>query len=264
MPRAELKEVSIYYEISGRADAPVLMLSSSLGTTGEMWKPQLEAFGRDYQVLRYDMRGHGRSSTPPGPYSIQQLAADVVALLDSLGLDKVDYCGLSIGGMIGQWLGANLPSRLNRLILCNTAAKIGTEETWNGRIAAVQVGGMAAIIDGGAMERWFTPGFRNARSPMFIEMRDMLAATDPVGYIAACAAIRDMDQRATAASIVTSTLVIACEHDPVTTVSDAQFLHDSISGSTLTVLPASHISNVEAAQQFNAAVLGFLAGGPND
>jgi len=262
MPHAELKDVSLHYELSGRVGAPVLMLSSSLGTTGEMWKPQLEAFRRDYRVLRYDMRGHGRSSVPSGPYSIQQLTLDVIALLDFLRLDKVNYCGLSIGGMIGQWLGANFPARLNRLILCNTAAKIGIEETWNARIAAVHAGGMTAILDGGAMHRWFTRQFIADGSPMFIEMREMLSATDPVGYVAACAAIRDMDQRATAASIISPTLIIAGEYDPVTTVLDAQFLHANISGSGLTVLPASHISNVEASQQFNAAVLDFLADGP--
>ncbi len=263
MPHADLAGVSLYYEFSGAADAPVLLLSTSLGTTAEMWRPQLDAFAADFRVLRYDMRGHGRSNTPAGPYTIAGLGADVIGLLDHLGIERVDFCGLSIGGMIGQWLAVNAESCLKRLVLSNTAAKIGTEEGWNERIEVVRSGGMAAIVDGG-MERWFTPGFRASQPTVVAEMRAMLGASDPAGYVAACAAIRDMDQRATVAVIRTQTLIIAGEFDPVTTVADAEFLHGQILGSKMAVLPASHISNVEASEQFNAAVLAFLTGEPND
>jgi 3-oxoadipate enol-lactonase len=260
MAQVDLSDVSMHYELSGPADGPVLMFSNSLGTTLDMWKPQLPAFERSFRILRYDMRGHGQSSTPPGPYSIRQLGSDVVALLDALCLHRVDFCGLSIGGMIGQWLGANVPTRLDRLVLCNTAAIIGTEATWNARIEAVQTRGMASIVDG-VMERWFTPAFRENQPAILAEMRAMLAATDPVGYAAACAAIRDMDQRATAASIATPTLLIAGEYDPVTTVADAQFLESRIPDAKLAVLPAAHISNMEAAKQFNDAVIDFVTDG---
>jgi 3-oxoadipate enol-lactonase len=263
MPHVDLNGVSLHYQLSGLADGPVVMFSCSLGTTMEMWKPQLAAFERDFKVLRYDMRGHGLSSTPAGPYTIAQLGNDVVALLDHLGVQRMNLCGLSIGGMIGQWLAANEPSRLERLVLCNTAAKIGTEATWNSRIEAVESGGIAGILDA-VMERWLTAGFRASQPAVLAEMRAMLAATDPKGYVAACAAIRDMDQRGTAASIQTPTFVVAGEFDPVTTVADSEFLVSHIPGAAMTILPAAHISNVEASAQFNRAVFNFFAGGSND
>jgi len=263
MPHIDLPDVSLHYQLSGPPDAPVLLLSNSLGTSLDMWKPQTAPFAHLYRVLRYDMRGHGRSSTPPGPYTLDKLGRDVVSLLDTLGFDQVDFCGLSLGGVIGQWLGVNVPARLKHLMLCNTAAKIGTEATWNSRIEAVQTGGTAAIADA-VIERWFTPAYRAAQPAIVAEMRTMLAASDPAGYAAACAAIRDMDQRATAASIASPTLLIAGEYDPVTTVSDAEFLQARIPDARLVVLPAAHISNVEASEQFNAAVLNFLAESPHD
>jgi 3-oxoadipate enol-lactonase len=257
MPKIEFNGVSLHYEISGKPSAPVLMFSNSLGTTLDMWEPQIAECERQFQILRYDMRGHGQSSTPAGPYSIEALGRDVLVLLDALSLERVHFCGLSIGGVIGQWLGIHAPSRLRKLVLCNTAAKIGTADTWNARISTVEREGMAAIIDA-IIARWFTAPFLATGTPVIGAMRQMLISVDPAGYVAACAAIRDMDQREEVASIQTPTLVIGGEYDPVTTIHDARFLEGRIIGARFVSLPAGHISNAEVPAQFNAALLNFL------
>jgi 3-oxoadipate enol-lactonase len=257
MPRIELSNGALRYEISGSRRAPVLLLSNSLGTTLEMWEPQLKEFERHFQVVRYDVRGHGKSSTPAGPYSIEQLGGDIIALLDGLGIESVYFCGLSIGGLLGQWLGIRTPIRIRKLVLCNTAAKIGSANIWNARIATVQGEGMPAIVDA-AVGRWFTASFRASEAPVVDKMRQMLAATDPMGYVATCAALRDTDLRAEVTSIVSPTLIIGGEYDVVTTLDDARFLESRIAGAELVSLPAAHISNAEVPEQFNAAVLQFL------
>ena len=153
----------IHYRFDGREDGPVLLLSNSLGTTLEMWDPQVEALAGSIRVLRYDSRGHGRSSAPPGPYTIERLGRDVLALLDALAIDRVAFCGLSKGGMVGIWLGIHAGRRLERLVLANTSAHIGAPEVWSQRIGTVESQGMRAIVPG-VIERWFTSGFRE-RSP---------------------------------------------------------------------------------------------------
>ena len=263
MPKADVNGARLYYALSGVAGAPVVMLSNSLGTTLEMWRPQLPALEHDYRVLRYDMRGHGKSEVTPEPCAISTLGHDVVALLDHLGLDQVHFCGLSIGGVIGQWLGARAPKRLVSLILCNTAAKIGTAEIWNKRIADVEQSGMASITDS-VLERWFTPAFCAAHPETVAPLRAMLPVNDVQGYTLLCAAIRDMDQRKLVEEIRSPTLILAGEHDPVTTVEDARFLMAGIPGALLVTLPAAHISNVEASSAFNAALTEFLESANSD
>ncbi len=258
MPLIDLGDVSLNYELSGRLDAPVLLLSNSLGTTLGMWDPQREELEKKYRLLRYDMRGHGASSVPAGPYTVDLLGRDVLALLDALRIDEVYFCGLSVGGVIGQWLGIHAPSRFRKLILCNTAAKIGTAETWNKRIADVQLGGMEAVADA-VVQRWFTAEFVASGAPVVTTMRQMLAACNPAGYVAACAAIRDMDLREAVGVIPIPVCLIAGERDAVTTLADAQFLQSHIAGAELVTLPAAHISSAEVPQQFSAAVLKFLA-----
>jgi 3-oxoadipate enol-lactonase len=258
MPKPEVNGARIFYTLSGKADAPVLMMSNSLGTSLEMWQPQLAAFENKFHLLRYDMRGHGNSGLVDEACSISTFGHDVLALLDELQMDKVHFCGLSVGGVIGQWLGANAPERLRSLILCNTAAKIGTRESWNQRIADVEQHGMAAVTEA-ALERWFTPAFRLAAPDAIAPFRAMLLATNPRGYTLVGAAIRDMDQRKLVEDIRVPTCVIAGEHDPATTLDDARFLQAKISGATLVPLPVAHISNVEAAAQFNQAVIDFLS-----
>jgi 3-oxoadipate enol-lactonase len=248
----------IHYRFDGREDAPVLLLSNSLGTNLDMWTPQVSAFAERYRVLRYDSRGHGGSGAPAGPYTIALLGRDALGLLDALGIERAHVCGLSKGGMVGQWLGTNAPERLNKLVLANTAAYMGPPESWEGRIATVASKGMAAITEA-VVERWFTPGFRQKEPAAVDRIRTMLLATDPAGYAGCCAAIRDMDQRGTISTITTPTLVIGGTDDPATPPALAEEIVARIVGATLTLLPAAHLSNVEQPARFTEAVLGFLS-----
>ena len=247
----------LYYELEGRDDAPLLVLSNSLGTTLDMWSPQMPALLQHFRVLRHDTRGHGRSDVTPGPYTIAQLGSDVLALMDHLGIVRAHFCGLSMGGMIGMWLGTHHAGRLDRLVLCNTAAKIGTPDTWNQRIARVEAEGMAPIVDT-VLERWFTAGFRQRAPERVAVVRDMLLHTAPAGYSANCAAVRDMDQRAEIASIAVPTLVIAGTHDGSTPAADGRAVADAIPGARYVELDAAHLSNWEQSEQFTQALLGFL------
>jgi 3-oxoadipate enol-lactonase len=260
MPRIDCGAATLNYELSGRPSNSYLMLSNSLGTDLSMWEPQLAAFEQFFQILRYDMRGQGGSSVPPGPYTIDALAGDVLSLLDALHIERIAFCGMSIGGVIGQWLGANAPERLDRLILCNTAAKIGTVETWNDRIETVRKAGVGSIADA-VMTRWFSEAYLQSERAILARLRRVLASTDAEGYVASCEAIRDMNQRELVRAIDLPTLLIAGEYDRVTTVADAELLEGSITGSSLAVLPAAHISNIEASFGFNTVVLRFLQGG---
>ncbi|MDQ2695917.1 MAG: 3-oxoadipate enol-lactonase [Pseudomonadota bacterium] len=257
MPYADVNDARLHYRLDGPEHAPVLVLANSLGTDLGMWEPQLPAFARRFRVLRYDSRGHGASQVTPGPYSIEQLAGDVVGLLDALGIRRAHFCGLSLGGMVGQWLGVNAGERLRRLVLCNTAARIAPPELWNNRIMAVQKGGMAAITPA-VLERWFTAAFLK-QSPAAIEpVRATLLATPPEGYVACCAAVRDMDQRQAISAIRCPTLVIAGTQDQATPPADGRFLAEQIGGAEYVELDAAHLSNIEKADPFTDAVLGFL------
>ena len=255
---ADLRNASIHYRFDGADDAPVVMLSNSLGTNLSMWDAQLPALTRRYRVLRYDSRGHGQSAVTPGPYTIEQLARDAIGLLDALGVAQVRFCGLSMGGMVGQWLGANAAPRLSRLVLCNTAARIGTPEIWNARIAAVDKGGMAAIVDA-VLARWYSAPFIASAPNAIDATRQMLLTTPAAGYVASCAAVRDMDQRASAASIAVPTLVISGTHDAVTPAADGRFLAEHIAGARYVELAAAHLSNIEAEADFTSALTAFLA-----
>jgi 3-oxoadipate enol-lactonase len=257
LPQIRLKNAALNYQLTGPESAPVLVFSHSLGVNLNMWDPQAESLSLKYRILRYDMRGHGASSIPPGPYTAGQLANDVIDLLDALKIDKVNFCGLSIGGVTGQWLGVHAPSRLNKLILSNIAAKIGTDEIWNKRIADVNANGLESIADG-VLQRWFTPAFAASNAPVISRFRQMFLATTSAGYTASCAAIRDFDFREAVTAIRTPTCIIAGSHDPVSSIEDARFLQSSISNSQLVTLPAAHISSTEAADLFNAAVSNFL------
>ena len=258
MPFIESGGVKIHYALSGIAGAPVVAFSNSLGTNFSMWDPQMPATEKIFQVLRYDMRGHGQSSVTPGPYSIEQLGRDVFTLLDTLEIERIHFCGLSMGGMIGMWLGLNAPARLGKLVLCNTAAKIGTAESWKTRIDTVRTSGMKAVA-ASVVERWLTPEFR-ARAPQAAESAlRMLGAAPPEGYAACCAAVRDFDARDLIAAIRLPTLVITGSKDPATPAADGRFLADHISGARYVELNSSHLSNVEAAEPFTAELIHFLS-----
>jgi 3-oxoadipate enol-lactonase len=257
MPIIKSGKARIHYALEGQSGAPALVLSNSLGTNYSMWDPQLPELRKKLRILRYDTRGHGQSSLTPGPYSIEQLGRDVIALLDALDLDRVHFCGLSMGGMIGMWLGANAPERLNKLVLCNTAAKIGTSEVWNARIEAVRKNGMKSVASA-VVERWFSPAFREKPPATVSSTLKMLEAANPEGYAACCAAIRDFDFREQLSRIRVLTLVIAGAHDPSTPPADGRFLADQIQGAQYAELDAAHLSNIEAQDRFNNEVAKFL------
>ena len=257
MPMAKLSDAQIRYEWNGPEQAPVLLFSNSLGTTWRMWEPQVPDISKHFRVLRYDNRGLGESSVTPGPYSIAQLSRDVVHLLDALGLDRVHFCGLSMGGMTGMYLGANAPKRVHKIVLCNTAAKFGTPETWNARITAVREGGMKAVASN-VIERWLTPGYRAAHPGETAAAQAMLESANPEGYIANCEAVRDADWREKLDTVQVPALVIAGLHDPVATPADGHFVTARIPGARYAEVPAAHLSNLEARDEFNRTILEFL------
>jgi 3-oxoadipate enol-lactonase len=257
MPFAQLDDVRLHYDLAGPTSAPVLVFSNSLGATLSMWDPQMPAFQKTFRVLRYDTRGHGQSSVTPGPYAIERLGRDVIALLDELQLDRVHFCGLSMGGQTGMWLALNSPARLHKLILCNTGAKIGTPEIWNTRIEAIRNGGMKGISTV-VMERWFSAAYRTQSSDVIASTKLMVERQNSEGYIANCVAIRDFDARETIAAIRVPTLVIAGTHDAATTPADGHYLADHIPGARYVELNAAHLSNIESRDRFNAELSAFL------
>lgn len=257
MPFLDVNDVRIRYEWSGSETAPVLVFSNSLGTDLAMWDAQAASLSRDFRILRYDTRGHGRSSVMPGPHTMNQLADDVVGLLDKLELEHVHFCGLSIGGLTGMSLALRAPQRLRRVVLCNTAAKIGSREIWNARIDAVHKGGMAAVVPG-ILERWYTAEFRSASPEAVESTRRMLLNTPVEGYTGCCAALRDADLRNEIAGIRLPVLIIAGAHDPATTPADGRFLAERIAGTRYVELRAAHLSNIEASDAFTKELSAFL------
>jgi len=258
MPVAHVRGAYIHYELTGHAEPPVLVLSHSLGTNFFMWDAQLPALLKHFRVLRYDTRGHGQSAVTPGPYSFEQLAQDVLALADALDAQKFSFCGLSMGGVTGMWLGIHAPERLHKLVLCSTAAKIGNAETWNARIDAIRKHG-AKSIAAGTMERWFTEGYRE-KSPQAVErIRRMVESTTTEGYVACCEALREADFREAIAEIRTPTLVISGTHDLATTPQDGRFIAERVPAARFVKLDAAHMSNVEQPEKFTEELSSFLA-----
>jgi 3-oxoadipate enol-lactonase len=247
----------IHAEIEGPQSAPVLMLSNSLGTNLHMWDDQVAPFTRHFRLLRYDRRGHGKSGVPKGPYSMERFGRDVLAVLDALKISKINWCGLSMGGMVGQWLGANAPNRIDKLILSNTASYYPDKGVWEGRLKQVRENGVASIVDAN-MERWFTKDFRGRAPQAIAKMRDMFTATAVEGYCGCGEAIRDMDLRPLHAKISAPTLVIAGRHDPATPLEGNEFIRAHIPGAKIAILEAAHIANVEQPKAYADTVLGFL------
>jgi 3-oxoadipate enol-lactonase len=261
MSFARLNDVTLSYRWDGPAHGPVVLLSNSLSSNLGMWQAQVPALVEaGYRVLRYDTRGHGASSVANSPTTVATLAGDALGLLDHLGVERVHFCGLSLGGITGQWLGTHHAQRLSSLALCATAAWLGPPEMWNQRIEAVAKGGMAAIADA-TIDRWFTKANQARLASEVARVRDGILNTPVAGYRACCGAIRDMDQRESIAAIALPTLVMVGADDPSTPVAASELIHQRIAGSKLVVIPASqHFFNVEEPAQFNAALLGFLAG----
>jgi len=258
--RIKAKGIQTNYELSGKKGAPVVVLSHSLGATLTMWEPQMDSLNPHFQVLRYDMRGHGSSDVTPGPYTLELLAEDVIGLLDALNIDWVHFVGLSIGGMIGQSLALNHANRLRSLALCDTAAVIPAEAQpiWQERIDAAREKGMESSVDQ-TMERWFTPSFLSMNSPKVVPIRKEFLATRVEGYIGCMEAIRRLNYLDRLSMIKLPTLIMVGEDDPGTPVSASQAIHERISNSKLVILPsARHLCNVEQPEAFNAALIRFL------
>ncbi|AMP02543.1 3-oxoadipate enol-lactonase [Collimonas pratensis] len=258
MPILTLAGEDFFYSLDGPPAAPILVLSNSLGTTMAMWDNQMEILRQRYRILRYDTRGHGRSLASPAPYTLQMLGQDVLHLLDALKIDKFHFCGISMGGLTGLWLAIHAGARLQKLVIADSAARIGTADGWRARAQLVRDSGMAAVADGAA-GRWFTPAFI-AHAPGLVQQYvASLRTCSPAGYAACCLALADADLRSEIAAIKTQTLLIAGVHDPVTTTTDARFMQDAIGGAQYAELNASHLSNIEASADFNKLLLQFLA-----
>jgi 3-oxoadipate enol-lactonase len=243
--------------VEGRDGGPTLMLSNSLGTTLQLWEPQMAALTRFFRVIRYDRRGHGKSGTPPGPYSIADFGKDALAILDDLNIARTHWCGLSIGGAVGQWLAANAPERIDRLVLADTTCHVADPAPWLARIKTVTEKGLDAIADE-TMVRWFTKEFRDREPQTVSRIRAMLTSTPAAGYAACCAALADLDLRDALPRIKAQTLVIAGRYDASAPLQMAATIRAGIPGASLTILDAAHISNVEAPYGFNEALTGFL------
>jgi 3-oxoadipate enol-lactonase len=258
LPFINANNLLFHYEWNGPEGAPVLVFSNSLGTNLSLWEPQIPAFEKTFRVLRYDSRGHGESGVSLRDYSIELLAQDVLGILDALKLDRVHFCGLSIGGMTGMWLAAHAPERLNKLVLANTSPQIGNAQTWNARVLAVRSAGNTKGIAQSVVERWFTPQFRAKNPAAVAKTKEMIESTNPDGYIASCAAVRDFNFWPEVGEIHAPALVIAGTHDASVPTADVQRLAREIPGAKYSELNAAHISNVEAADRFTATVEAFL------
>lgn len=248
----------VHYRLEGREDLPVLVLSHSLGCDHGMWSPQMPALLERFRVLRYDTRGHGASDAPVGEYTLERLGRDVVELAESLGVTSFAFCGLSLGGMTGQWIAANAPDRITRLVLANTSAKFPDPSIMEARRRTVLESGVAAVADA-VLGRFFMASTLASPNAHVASIRTVLLATNPVGYAGCCAAVRDLDTRAIIGKITVPTLVIAGDNDMSTPwVGHGDMLAAGIAGAKAVRLPTAHLSNIERPVEFTSALLGFL------
>ena len=258
----EANGININYELSGKEQAPVVVLSHSLACSLVMWWPQLELLEAHFRVLRYDTRGHGLSEAPAGPYTLKQLVDDAIAMLDALKIDQVHWIGLSMGGMIGQGLTLSRPERLKTLVLADTAAIIPAEAqpVWQERIDAARNGGMQAVAES-TLERWFTPNYLKNNLPETDRIRQLILATPLDGYIGCSEAIRRLNYLERLNTLDITTLIMVGAEDPGTPVAASEAMHAQIKNSELVVIPqAAHLSNIEQAAVFNDQLMAFLAG----
>jgi 3-oxoadipate enol-lactonase len=247
----------ISYSVDGPLERPALLFINSIGTTRDLWQQQVPALVGTYRIIRYDARGHGSSSVPAGDYSIEQLGRDALAVLDAEDVRQANVCGISLGGLTGLWLAVNAPERVASLVVANTAARIGSVQSWTDRIALVQVRGMRAVADL-AMPMWFSPDFRQRRDDVVARFRSMVESCPQAGYLGCCAALRDEDLRKAISRITCPVLVVAGATDLPTPPEGLRFIHQAIPGSKMLTLDAAHLSNVEQGEAFTSAVMGFL------
>lgn len=247
----------IAYSTTGRPWRAAVILTHSLGSDRRMWQPQAAVLAETYYVISVDNIGHGESDVPAGDYSVAQMADGVLAVADSEEVEAFHFCGLSVGGLTGQWIATRHDERLLSLTLSNTGAKIGTAELWNGRIETARSVGMDGLVDA-VVERWFSPDFPERDPETFAQARATLRATDPNGYAGVCAAIRDADLTGDLANITAPTLIVGGLRDQATPVEQARELHRAISASRLVELDAAHISNLDRREEFTAALERFI------
>ena len=255
--QASINGIRMTYDVAGAERAPVVVLHHPLATNLSIWDEITPVLAGKYRVVRFDARGHGQTEAPKGPYTFETLAADVVGLMDHLKIKTADFLGLSMGGMVGQWLGANAPERFGKIILSNTACHYPDPTNWLTRIKAVKEGGIAAVADT-VIAGWLTADFREREPQIAANMKAMLLASPVQGYLACCEALSTLDQRALLPKIKSPTLVIAGRHDTATPVAAGELIRSQIPGASLTILDAAHISNVEQPHAFTDAVVGFL------
>jgi 3-oxoadipate enol-lactonase len=250
--------VEVAYRFDGAPSAPVLMLSNSLGTAMSMWEDQMPELVKHFRVLRYDQRGHGETSAPPGPYTIEDLGGDALDLLDRLDLEQVGFIGASMGGMTGMWMAINAPERIEKLALCCTSANIPPPQRWLERAALVRAKGMKAVAEA-SLERWFTQALRDRRSDVVAQLERDLLAIEPEGYAGCCEALADTDLRAGLGEIEAPTLVITGEDDLSTPPDHGGFIAEQVQrGTCLKLSPARHLANVERPGDVNRAVLDHM------
>ncbi len=249
----------LHYRIDGAEDAPWLTFCNSLGTDLSMWDLQVAELSKDFRILRYDRRGHGQSTAAEGPYTVDQLGGDVVALWDALQIQRTHFCGLSIGGLTGQWLGLHAADRLDRLVVCATAARIGTAESWAQRIAGVRERGLKPLAEG-TVTRWFTEHFTDTHEEQVKAIIDIFLATTPEGYAGCCEAVAQADFREALGRITVPLLAIAGDDDPVCPPADLQHIADAVADGHFVQVGGRHICNIESPADFTAALRAFLRG----
>src|SRR5688572_13142399 len=250
---------TISYDVDGPQDGPPLLLINSIASTRELWARQLAAFTARHRVIRYDARGHGFSSVPTGDYTVEDLGRDALAILDDAGIGTAHVCGISLGGLTAQWLGVHAADRVKTLVLANTGARIGSLQSWNERIALVREQGMAAVAEL-TIPRWFSPEFRERDPDTVHAFQAMIKSVPQDGYLGCCAALRDTDLRDEIASIARPTLVIASTADAATPAEGLAFIAERVRDARMVTVESRHMSNIECAEEFTAAVLDFLDG----
>lgn len=260
MPFLDLNSHQMHYRIDGDAGSakPWIMFCNSLGTDMRMWDTQALALARDFRILRYDRRGHGQSTATVAPYTLDDLGRDALAVLDAAGVERVHYCGLSIGGLTAQWLAIHAAERLKSLTVCATASRIGTGDGWRTRIDAVRAGGLTPLLSATA-ERWFTPRFIDNEPAAVSEILQSFSATSPEAYIGCCAVLADADLTADISEIGCPVLAVSGNDDPVCPPSALQAIADGVQHGHHVSLPGRHIVSLESSAAFNAALAGFLA-----
>lgn len=257
MPKITVNNAQINYKFLDNKKPETMVFSNSLGTNYSMWTKQEAEVSKYFNILFYDTRGHGESETTEGAYSAELLGKDVLALTKSLNIEKFHFCGLSMGSLIGQWLALNGGDRVQKIILCNTAAKIGTEESWNERIELVLEKGLETVAEA-TPAKWFSDGFIKDNKDDVDQILAAFKKNSPEGYASNCAMVRDADFRDGLEAISKPVLIISASLDPVTTVADGNEIQMKIQNSEHIILNAKHLSAFEKPAEFNEALLKFL------